>query len=236
MNRIGAKIYYCLFSGNVLTIVRDMIGSVVETTIEEDCEIYTELKERDKESIGLLKFEYGEYHKLSENSTGVRVDLETKELIFTYDELPLPPQPPSKIEELENKISILTEKLDAVTLENTTLQQSQKIQDRTIVETDMKMMDLEWALEDLIMELNPIAKTNLMEAFDMIGRSATYFNQLKQMIEMENYDSKEEMERILNKYASGTRPRITKEEYDELFDMLYPPVYDVPTILPEVAE
>ena len=68
----------------------------------------------------------------------------------------------------------------------------------------------------------------------MFGRSATYFNQLKQMIEMENYDSKEDMERILNKYAAGSRPRITQEEYDQLFDLLYPPVYDIPTTIPEV--
>lgn len=96
------------------------------------------------------------------------------------------------------------------------------------------MMDLEWALEDLITSINPTAKINLMEVFSMFGRSATYFNQLKQIIEMENYDSKEDMERILNKYATGSRPRITQEEYDQLFDLLYPPVYDIPTTIPEV--
>lgn len=118
--------------------------------------------------------------------------------------------------------------------ENSALLESQKVQDRTIVENDMRMMDLEWALEDLITSINPTAKINLMEVFSMFGRSATYFNQLKQMIEMENYDSKEDMERILNKYAAGSRPRITQEEYDQLFDLLYPPVYDIPTTIPEV--
>ena len=129
--------------------------------------------------------------------------------------------------QLVNKISILE-------AENSALLESQKVQDRTIVENDMRMMDLEWALEDLITSINPTAKINLTEVFTMFGRSATYFNQLKQMIEMENYDSKEDMERILNKYAAGSRPRITQEEYDQLFDLLYPPVYDIPTTITEV--
>ena len=131
------------------------------------------------------------------------------------------------LKECVNKISILE-------AENSALLESQKVQDRTIVENDMRMMDLEWALEDLITSINPTAKINLTEVFSMFGRSATYFNQLKQMIEMENYDSKEDMERILNKYAAGSRPRITQEEYDQLFDLLYPPVYDIPTTIPEV--
>lgn len=126
------------------------------------------------------------------------------------------------------------EKISILEGENSALLESQKVQDRTIVENDMRMMDLEWALEDLITSINPTAKINLMEVFSMFGRSATYFNQLKQMIEMENYDSKEDMERILNKYAAGSRPRITQEEYDQLFDLLYPPVYDIPTTIPEV--
>lgn len=132
-----------------------------------------------------------------------------------------------KSKEQGNKISILE-------AENKSLLESQKVQDRTIVENDMRMMDLEWALEDLITSINLTEKTNLMEVFNMFGRSVTYFNQLKQMIEMENYDSKEDMERILNKYASGSRPRITQEEYDQLFDLLYPPMYDIPTTIPEV--
>ena len=108
------------------------------------------------------------------------------------------------------------EKISILQAENSALLESQKVQNRTIVENDMRMMDLEWALEDLITSINPTAKINLMEVFSMFGRSATYFNQLKQIIEMENYDSKEDMERILNKYATGSRPRITQEEYDLL--------------------
>lgn len=107
IKQIGTKIYYCLTSGNVIKIVGDCQGYVRETTFDEDYEIYTELKERDKSSIGLLTFEYGEYPKLSKNSTGVIVNIETKELEFSYEELPTPPQEPDEIEIIKDKISIL---------------------------------------------------------------------------------------------------------------------------------
>ena len=107
IKQIGTKIYYCLLTGNVIKIIGDCQGYVKETTFNEDIEIYTELKERDINTIGLLTFNYGEYPKLSQNSTGVMVDLETKELIFSYDELPQEPQEPTELEIIQEKISIL---------------------------------------------------------------------------------------------------------------------------------
>ena len=110
IKQIGTKIYYCLLSGNLIKIIGDMQGYVKETTFDEDIEIYTELKERDKDTIGLLQFEYGEYPKLSQGSTGVIVNLETKELIFSYEELPQEPVEPTEIEIIQEKISILEAK------------------------------------------------------------------------------------------------------------------------------
>ena len=107
IKQIGTKIYYCLLTGNVIKIIGDMQGYVKETTFDEDIEIYSELKERDINTIGLLTFNYGEYPKLSQSSTGVMVNLETKELIFSYDELPQEPQEPTELEIIQEKISIL---------------------------------------------------------------------------------------------------------------------------------
>ena len=103
IKQIGTKIYYCLLTGNVIKIIGDMMGYVKETSFNEDIEIYTELKERDIKTIGLLTFEYGEYPKLSQNSTGVMVDLETKELIFSYEELPQIPQEPTETEIMQTE-------------------------------------------------------------------------------------------------------------------------------------
>ena len=112
IKQIGTKIYYCNITGNVIKIIGDMQGYVKETSFDEDIEIYTELKERDINTIGLLQFEYGEYPKLSKNSSGVIVNLETKELIFSYEKLPTPPQEPTEIEIMQEKISQLEEKIN----------------------------------------------------------------------------------------------------------------------------
>lgn len=106
MKQIGTKVYYCLLTGNVIKIIGDMEGYVKETTFDEDIEIYRELKERDRQTIGLLQFEFGKYLKLSQGATGVMVDIETKELIFTYEELP---NEPTEIETMQNKILALEE-------------------------------------------------------------------------------------------------------------------------------
>lgn len=120
IEKIGTKIYYCLLTGNIIKLIGDMQGCVKITTFDEDIEIYTELKERDKNTIGLLTFKYGEYPKLSKNSTGVMVDLETKELIFSYEELHPAPEELTYEEIILNKISILE-------AENETLKQELSI-------------------------------------------------------------------------------------------------------------
>ena len=121
IKQIGTKIYYCLLTGNVIKITGDMMGYVKVTSFDEDIEIYAELKERDKDSIGLLTFDYGEYPKLSQNATGVMVDLETKELIFSYEELPQEPIEHTEIEIMQNEIKSLKEELNQIQTSLTSL-------------------------------------------------------------------------------------------------------------------
>ena len=110
--KLGTKIYYCLVSGNIIQIIGDRFGFINETSFEEDISMYTRLNERNRETIGLLQFNYGEYPKLSKNSTGVMVDLETKELIFSYEELPQEPIEPTEIEIMQNRINQLEEEIN----------------------------------------------------------------------------------------------------------------------------
>ena len=112
MRKIGTKVYYCLVTGNVIKIMGDMEGFVKETSFDDDFKIYPELKERDKNSIGLLQLNYGEYPSLSKGATGVSVNLETKWLNFTYDKLPQEPQEPTELELMQNKINQLEEEIN----------------------------------------------------------------------------------------------------------------------------
>ena len=115
---------------------------------------------------------------------------------------------------ISNVVKILQEK---VNLLESNIKASQEVQDMMILETDMRMLDIELALMEFMpMTLN-LGGSNML-------RSATYFNFLKNHIINETYE-KEYLENVINKYlATG---RINQDEYDELYKMLYPPVYDI---------
>ena len=100
------KIYYCNITGEILLILASLVN-VKETSFDEDYLIYSALNKRTKNSISLIELDFGEFSKLSQGSTDIIVDLRTKELIFSYEELPTPPQEPTEIEIIQNKISIL---------------------------------------------------------------------------------------------------------------------------------
>lgn len=115
---------------------------------------------------------------------------------------------------ISNVVRLLQKK---VSLLESDVKASQEVQDMMILETDMRMLDVELALMEFIpMKLN-LGGSNML-------RSATYFNFLKNHIINETYE-KEYLENVMNKYlATG---RINQDEYNELYKMLYPPVYDI---------
>ena len=115
---------------------------------------------------------------------------------------------------ISNVVSLLQKK---VSLLESNIKASQEVQDMMILETDMRMLDIELALMEFMpMTLN-LGGSNML-------RSATYFNFLKNHIINETYE-KEYLENVMNKYlATG---RINQDEYNELYKMLYPPVYDI---------
>ena len=127
----------------------------------------------------------------------------------------IPPKTTLKVHNnISNVVSLLQKK---VSLLESNVKASQEVQDMMILETDMRMLDIELALMEFIpMTLN-LGGSNML-------RSATYFNFLKNHIINETYE-KEYLENVMNKYlATG---RINQDEYNELYKMLYPPVYDI---------
>lgn len=163
MKKIGTKLYYCLLTGNVLQLVGDMAGNVIEPTFEQDYEVYNNLKERDKSTIGLLKFEYGEYPKLSENSTGVSIDLETKQPIFNYEPLPEVPYEPSRVDILENKISALEAENKSLKVEQE--QQDEEILVNMLANTEMFEMILGMMPTTLSIENKNNGGSNMVEVY-----------------------------------------------------------------------
>lgn len=90
MQQIGRKIYFDKTTGNVILDTGEMVGFVTETTIEQDFETYQVLKERVRDTVGVIQLEYGQYAEDFAQCNGYRVNPETLELEFSY---PDPNQP-----------------------------------------------------------------------------------------------------------------------------------------------
>lgn len=107
--------------------------------------------------------------------------------------------------------------LRVANLEND-IYKSQELQDIMLLENDLRLMDLEFALlESMPMKLN-------LRSDVMFSRGVTEFEFLKKRIESGSHTD-EYLEKCINKYKKAGR--LTDEEYDILYDMIYPPVYDV---------
>lgn len=84
MNKIGRRIYYDKTTGNVILDTGERIGAVIETTIDQDFETYQILKERVRDTVGVIRLEYGQYAQDFAQCNGYRVNPEKKELEFSY--------------------------------------------------------------------------------------------------------------------------------------------------------
>jgi len=90
---IGRKIYYEIATGNVIVDTGERSGSVVETTREQDFELYRDLATRVPETVGMIQLEYRQYAEDFAQCNGYRIDPETEEVLFSYPDPDGPEQP-----------------------------------------------------------------------------------------------------------------------------------------------
>lgn len=122
--KLGTKIYYEKSTGNVIFTRGDMQGFVIETSFDEDYEMYSDLRKYQKDKIGCLKLEYGQLGQLladnKANSYKVDVSGNPHKLVFAWIdyETGQPGEPPKSVEDLiketENKIEKQEEKINVL--------------------------------------------------------------------------------------------------------------------------
>lgn len=110
---IGMKIYYDKETGNVILNTGEATGNVVETTVEQDFKSYIVLAERVPETVGVIQLEYGQLFDDFRNGSLVRVDPETKELLFMYPDPVNPGELPPPRLPLYAEIDSLKDRQDA---------------------------------------------------------------------------------------------------------------------------
>lgn len=124
MGNIGKKIYYDKATGNVILDTGEMMGAVVETTVDQDFETYQALKERVRDTVGVIQLEYGQYAEDFAQCNGYRVNPQTLELEFSYpDPNATEPQEPvyvkpltEQVKELEERQALMQQALDDLIL------------------------------------------------------------------------------------------------------------------------
>jgi len=122
--KLGTKIYYEKSTGNVIFTRGDMQGFVIETSFDEDYEMYSDLRKYQKDKIGCLKLEYGQLGQLladnKANSYKVDVSGNPHKLVFAWIdyETGQPGEPPKSVEDLiketENKIEKQEERINVL--------------------------------------------------------------------------------------------------------------------------
>lgn len=108
INQIGRKIYYDKSTGNVILDTGEKMGVVVETTIDQDFETYQALKERVRDTVGVIQLEFGQYAEDFAQCNGYRVNPQTLELEFSYpDPNATDPQEPVYVKPLTERVKEL---------------------------------------------------------------------------------------------------------------------------------
>lgn len=117
--KIGRRVYYDKTTGNVIVDKGEMEGSVVPTTIEQDIATFTVLSERSRDTFDYIELPFGEYAHDFAECKSYRVNIETKDLEFTYPDPNEPEAPPvfqnpltKKVSDLEARQALSEEAID----------------------------------------------------------------------------------------------------------------------------
>ncbi|MDQ0195811.1 hypothetical protein [Paenibacillus wynnii] len=90
---IGRNIYFDKEVGIIIQDTGERSGNVVETTLDQDFEVYVNLAERVRNTVDVIELEYGDYAQDFQTGQLKGIDPVTKELLFSYPD----PQTPGEV-------------------------------------------------------------------------------------------------------------------------------------------
>lgn len=98
MMQIGRKIYYEKSTGNIILEIGERMGFVVETTTEQDFNMYEVLQQYVPKQVGCIQLEYGQFA----DKFGMyhyRIDPEAQEIVWGEKINPDIPEPKPTLEQ-----------------------------------------------------------------------------------------------------------------------------------------
>lgn len=102
---VASRVYYELSTGNVILRTSERSGYVVDTTVEQDFESYTELASRVPSTVGMLQLTYGQYQDDFNRTPDYRVNLATGALEFSYPDPTAPDAPPVYVKPITDQLA-----------------------------------------------------------------------------------------------------------------------------------
>lgn len=112
--KIGRKIYYNVITGDVILVISERTGNIVDTTTEQDIDTFKILSELNRELFDVLILPYGAYSQDFSESNGFKVNVETKEIEFSYPDPSEPELPPVFQPPLTESVGFLGKRLVAL--------------------------------------------------------------------------------------------------------------------------
>lgn len=112
MNKICAKIYYLVSTGEILFITSECQGCVSTTTKEQDMNIYQQLQGYTVSEINYIELTYGTLTSIFKNVKSYKVNPTTKKLEITYytqDELDIMQKEQETEQTILDRISTISE-------------------------------------------------------------------------------------------------------------------------------
>lgn len=110
MNEGIRRIFYDSTTGDkIQEIGRN--GDFTLPTIDQDIATYTALSERNRETFDVLELPFGAYSQDFAECNGYRVNVETKELEFSYPDPNAPEEPPVYVRPLTEQVDTLRTQL-----------------------------------------------------------------------------------------------------------------------------
>lgn len=124
MNQVKSKAYYDIETGNVLIITGEYQGDVINTTKEQDMQIYAQLKDKSIDELDYIELEYGALTNIVNGAKEYKVNLDNKQLEVTYyteEELNIIQKQNKELQDLDSRISdisIYLSNSDKITVTN----------------------------------------------------------------------------------------------------------------------
>ncbi|ALS25481.1 hypothetical protein IJ21_00260 [Paenibacillus sp. 32O-W] len=146
MAKQGRRVYYELSTGNCILITAQVEGDFIPTTIDDDFAHYEKLKERVRETVGVIELEYGEYDEDFARSSGnVRVDTKTQQILFSYPDPNEPEQPPVYRPPLTEEVTALNEQIATLLIDSAAKDIRLQQQDAIIADLMLQVATLQTA-------------------------------------------------------------------------------------------